>query len=87
MKRPESKPDLGNPTVRDCRGASGNVILTEGLWCYSDGKEYKERADRRVCLPAHCHWKSGTVEPSICARPISIPTQSTKRAVRRAVSP
>lgn len=23
---PRSKPDSGNPTVRDCRGAAGNVV-------------------------------------------------------------
>ena len=40
-KDSRSKPDSGNPTVRDCRGAPGNVVL-EGLTSYSDGKEYKK---------------------------------------------
>jgi hypothetical protein len=27
--KPRRKPELGNPTFRDCRGASGNVAMVE----------------------------------------------------------
>lgn len=31
MGKPRSEPDSGNPTVRDRRGASGNVAMGAGL--------------------------------------------------------
>jgi hypothetical protein len=31
--KPRSKPESGNPTFRDCRGARGNVTLSAITWC------------------------------------------------------
>ena len=31
--KPRSKPESGNPTFRDCRGARGNVTLSVITWC------------------------------------------------------
>ncbi|GAB4272358.1 hypothetical protein [Thermincola ferriacetica] len=40
---PRSEPDLGNPTVRDRRGASGNVA-------------YSEKCARLTSIPTN-HWE------------------------------
>jgi hypothetical protein len=31
--KPGSKPESGDPTFRDCRGARGNVTLSAVTWC------------------------------------------------------
>ncbi len=36
-KQPRSKPDSGNPTVRDCRGACGNVMQDLIAICHESG--------------------------------------------------
>jgi hypothetical protein len=49
--KPRPKPDSGNPTVRDCRGAPGNVTEVE-------------RYTRLDSIPTSC-WDDGEAERSV----------------------
>src|ERR1700751_4293867 len=48
--KPRSKPESGNPTFRDCRGARGNVTLSAITWCARLGSIPTVAADKAVSL-------------------------------------
>ena len=70
--KPRSKPESGNPTFRDCRGARGNVTLSAITWCARLGS---------IPTPGTGSFHPGAIETAAEATKLS--ELSMERVVKR----
>jgi hypothetical protein len=89
--KPRSKPESGNPTFRDCRGARGNVTLSVITWCARLGSiptpVTVEQTDRKRVLPftgrlvdaKRTQQEAGREDSAPKTRRVAMPTPLTRR--------